>query len=365
MTDTPLLLTPGPLTTNPAVRGAMQRDWGSRDPAFIALTAELRTRLVGVAHGEASHVAVPIQGSGTYVLEAAVATLVGPGHTLLVLINGAYGERMAEIARRMGRTVEVLRWEETQPVDPATVAATLAANPGVTHVAAVHCETTTGILNPLAEVASVVAAAGRLLIVDAMSSFGALPIDLRHMRATAVLASSNKCLEGTPGVGFALVERAVLEGCKGRSPSVSLDLHAQWLGFEGNGQWRFTPPVQVVAAMVEALRLLEAEGGPAARLRRYEANLEMLLQGTAALGISLYLHRSLQAPIIATFRAPTHPAYRFQAFYDALARRGFVIYPGKLTQGESFRIGCIGAVAPEDFQRLAQALAPALAEATA
>ena len=365
MTDTPLLLTPGPLTTNPAVRQAMQRDWGSRDPAFIALTAELRQRLLGVAHAQESHVAVPIQGSGTYVLEAAVATLVGVGDTLLVLINGAYGERMAEIARRMGRTVEVLRWDERQPVDPATVAETLAAKPQISHVAVVHCETTTGILNPLAEVAGVVAGAGRLLIVDAMSSFGALPIDLRHMRAAAVLASSNKCLEGTPGVGFALIERGVLEGCKGRSPSVSFDLHAQWSGFEGNGQWRFTPPVQVVAAMVEALRLLEAEGGAPARLRRYEANLEMLLRGAGAVGIDLYLDRALQAPIIATFRAPTNPAFRFQTFYDALASRGFVIYPGKLTQGESFRIGCIGAVTPADFQRLAAVLGPALAEAGA
>lgn len=357
----PLLLTPGPLTTDPTVRQAMMRDWGSRDPAFIALTAELRERLVAVAHGETSHVAVPIQGSGTYVLEAAAATLLGPDDVLLVLINGAYGERMARIARRLGRRVETLRWAEDAAVEAAAVAEALASNPAITHVAVVHCETTTGLLNPIEEVAGVVAAAGTKLIVDAMASFGALPIDLRTLPASAILASSNKCLEGTPGLAFALVERDTLAACAGRSPSVSLDLHAQWRGFEDNGQWRFTPPVQVVAALVEALRMLEAEGGPRVRCERYAANLAILLDAAAAEGVALYLDRALQAPIIATFRSPEN--FDFTRFYDALGRRGFVIYPGKLTEGESFRIGCIGAVGPEDFRRLAAALGPALAEA--
>lgn len=361
MTDAPLLLTPGPLTTDPAVRGAMLDDWGSRDPAFVALTFEMRQRLVAVARGEASHVAVPIQGSGTYALEAAAGTLLGPEDTLLVLINGAYGERMAAIATRLGHRVETMRWDESEQVDPVAVAQRLAADPAISHVALVHVETTTGLLNPLEEVARAVAAEGRLLIVDAMASFGALPIDLRTLPAAAVLASSNKCLEGTPGIGFALVDRAVLAGCAGRSASMSLDLHAQWQGFEANGQWRFTPPVQVVAALVEALRRLEAEGGPAARLARYTANLETLLRGTAALGIELYLDAKLQAPIIATFRSPA--GFDFHTFYAALAAAGFVIYPGKLTRGDSFRIGCIGAIPPGAFDRLVAALGPALAAA--
>ena len=357
----PLLLTPGPLTTDPAVRQAMMRDWGSRDPAFIVLTAELRERLVTVAHGEASHVAVPIQGSGTYVLEAAAATLLGPDDVLLVLINGAYGERMTRIAERLGHRVETLRWAEDAAVDPSAVAEALAANPAITHVAVVHCETTTGLLNPIGAVAEVVAAVGCKLIVDAMASFGALPIDLRSLPAAAILASSNKCLESTPGLAFALVERDTLAACAGQSASVSLDLHAQWRGFEDNGQWRFTPPVQVVAALVEALRLLEAEGGSQARYARYAANLAILLDAAAAAGVSLYLDRALQAPIIATFRSPDK--FDFTRFYGALGRRGFVIYPGKLTAGETFRIGCIGAVGPEDFRRLAAALGPALTEA--
>ncbi|HEY2662000.1 MAG TPA: 2-aminoethylphosphonate--pyruvate transaminase [Caulobacteraceae bacterium] len=353
----PLLLTPGPLTTDPRVRQAMLSDWGSRDEAFIALTAELRARLLAVANGAASHVAVPIQGSGTFVVEAAVASLIAPTDKLLVLINGAYGRRMVEIARRLGRPALALEVAEDQAIDPAQVAARLTADPAITHVALVHCETTTGLLNPLAPIAAAVSQTGRRLILDAMSSFGALPIDLATTPITAVLASSNKCLEGVPGLGFALVESSALAAARGVSPSLSLDLHDQWRGFEDNGQWRFTPPVQVVAALVEALRLLEQEGGPSARLDRYQTNLAILTAGFTALGYPLYLEPALQAPIIATFRPPRDRPFDFERFYDALAVRGFIIYPGKLTQAPSFRIGCIGHVAPADIERLVAAAA--------
>jgi 2-aminoethylphosphonate-pyruvate transaminase len=359
----PLLLTPGPLTTAPEVRMAMLKDWGSRDPDFIALTAELRARLLAVAHGAQTHCAVPIQGSGTYVLEAAVSSLMSGKDKLLVLVNGAYGERMIQIATRLGRRVEALRWTEREPIDAQALKQALADDPAITHVAMVHCETTTGILNPLAEVAEVVAGAGRRLWVDAMSSFGALPIDLRSTPIDAVLASSNKCLEGAPGLAFAIVRRDGLAACDGHSPSVSLDLHAQWRGFEQTGQWRFTPPVQVVAALVEALRLLEAEGGPSARLTRYQDNLDILVQGAAQLGLRLYLDRALQAPIIATFHTPKDTGFVFADFYDALARQGFIIYPGKLTHDPTFRIGCIGDVDAQDFKRLVAALGVALREA--
>ena len=351
----PLLLTPGPLTTDLRVRAAMNRDWGSRNGDFIALTAELRERLLAVANGAATHVAVPIQGAGTYVLEAAAATLLHPEDKLLVLVNGAYGRRMAEIARRLGRTVVALEWAEDAAVDAERVREALAADAAVTHVALVHVETTTGLLNPLAEVAQVVAEAGRTLILDAMASFGALPIDLATTPVAAVLASSNKGLEGAPGISFALVEREALARSRGVSPSLSFDLHAQAEGFARDGQWRFTPPVQVTAALVEALRLLEGEGGPGARLARYAANLQALVPGMEALGFALFLPRELQAPIIATFRHG--PELDFPRFYDALAQQGFVIYPGKLTRDPTFRIGCIGQVFPADMERLAAAAA--------
>jgi phosphonopyruvate decarboxylase len=349
----PLLLTPGPLTTQPHVREAMLRDWGSRDAPFIALTTELRSRLLDVAKADPNaFTAIPLQGSGTFIVEAALSTLVDSQARLLVLVNGAYGERMVQIAKRLGRAVEILRWPEREPVDAQGLARTLAAAPGVTHVALVHCETTTGLLNPLAEVAAVAAEAGAALIVDAMSSFGALDIDLRSLPAAAILASSNKCLEGAPGIGFAIAARGAMEGSAGVSPSLSLDLHDQWRALETNGQWRFTPPVQVVAALVEALRLLAAEGGPTARLARYQANFQTLADGMAALGYELYLDRAHQAPIIATFRPPADRPFEFERFAAALAADGFVIYPGKLTQAETFRIGCIGAVEPGDMARL-------------
>ncbi|WP_206668028.1 2-aminoethylphosphonate--pyruvate transaminase [Teichococcus oryzae] len=359
MTDPQILLTPGPLTTHPATRQAMLRDWGSRDAGFIALTAEMRARLLGIAKGGASHAAVPLQGSGTFVVEAAIATLLKPSDRLLVLVNGAYGERMATIARRMGREVAVLRWPEDHPVDPAQLAEALRADAAATHIAMVHCETTTGILNPLAEVAAVVARAGRHFLLDAMSSFGALPVDLASVPITALMASSNKCLEGVPGIGFALIDRAALAAAEGNSSSLSLDLHAQWRGFERDGQWRFTPPVQVVAALVVALRRLEEEGGPEARLRRYCRNLEILASGMKRLGFPLFLDRAVQAPIIATFHLPK-AAPKFQDLYDALAARGFLIYPGKLTEADTFRIGCIGAIDETVFRRLLDAMEDSL-----
>ena len=362
MAQSPLLFTPGPLTTQLETRRAMLDDWGSREPAFIALTAELRHRLLELAGGESSHVAIPLQGSGTFIVEAAIGTLVGPSDVLLVLENGAYGERIITIARRLGRKVEALRWPENKAVEPAAVERALAANPAITHVALVHCETTSGLLNPLAEVAAVVARKRRALIVDAMSSFGALPLDLRQTPVTAVLASSNKCLEGVPGVSFALIEKNAIEAAKGVAPSLSLDLHDQWRGFEANGQWRFTPPVQVVAALRTALSALSAEGGPAARLARYQTHCKTLIEGMRRLGFRLFIDESIQAPIIVTFLAPEDPRFSFERLYAALAARGFIIYPGKLTQAESFRIGCIGALRTEDFERLVAAVADAMAD---
>jgi 2-aminoethylphosphonate-pyruvate transaminase len=362
MAQSPLLFTPGPLTTQLETRRAMLDDWGSREPVFIAMTAELRRRLLDLAGGHGSHVVIPIQGSGTFIVEATIGTLVKPDDVLLVLANGAYGERMIEIAKRLGRKVEALRLPEDQAVDPAAVERALADNPVLTHVALVHCETTSGLLNPLAAIAAAVARQRRGFIVDAMSSFGALPLDLRQTPITAVLASSNKCLEGVPGIAFAVIETSAVELAKGVAPSLSLDLYDQWRGFESNGQWRFTPPVQVVAALVEALRILEAEGGPAARLERYQKNFRTLADAMARLGFRLFLDERVQAPIIATFRSPEDVRFRFDDLYAALAGRGFIIYPGKLTRTQSFRIGCIGALQPDDLRRLVAAIGELMTE---
>lgn len=361
-TDVPILLTPGPLTTRLETRQAMLRDWGSRDVSFIAMTAEIRSRLLALAGGDDRHVAVPLQGSGTFIVEAAIGTLVGPDAKLLVLINGAYGERILTIAQRLGRRVRALRWPENQPVDPALLEQSLQETPDITHIALVHCETTTGLENPLAAVAAVAARHNKALLVDAMSSFGAMEIDVGRIPVTAVMASSNKCLEGAPGLGFAIVERAALLAAKGNNPSLSLDLYEQWQGFEKNGQWRFTPPVQVAAALLAALRLLETEGGRQARLHRYRENFNILSRGMRRLGFRLFLAPEIQAPIIATFHYPAAPGFHFPDFYQALASRGFLIYPGKLSQADTFRIGCIGAIGAEDFRRLLQTIETITAE---
>ena len=262
----PYLLTPGPLTTSSTVKRAMLRDWGSRDRAFIAMTARIRERLVRLARAEATHTCVPLQGSGTFVVEAMLGTLVPRNGHLLVLVNGAYGERMAEVARYHGRAVTTLATPEDRPSDVAELGRTLAADRAISHVAAVYCETTSGILNPIEQIATVTARAGRRLLIDAMSAFGALPFDARAVAFDAVAASANKCLEGVPGVGFAIVAKDALAGAEGNAPALSLDLFDQWTAMDRTGQWRFTPPTQVLAALHQALVEHEAPraGSPGA-----------------------------------------------------------------------------------------------------
>ena len=357
-----VLLTPGPLTTRPETRAAMDRDWGSRDAAFIALTARLRRRLLALANAGEAFTCVPMQGSGTFAVEAQLGTLVPRDGHLLILVGGAYGRRMAEICRRAGRAHSVLETGEAVPPTAPAVAERLAAEPAVTDVALVHCETTTGILNPLAEIAAAVSQAGRRLHVDAMSSFGGIPIDLARLPVTSLAASANKCLEGAPGVGFVIARTDRLAACAGNAHAVSLDLHAQWAGLEANGQWRFTPPTHILAALDRALDALDSEGGVAGRFARYWESCRTLVDGLRALGFETLLEDAVQAPIIVTFRAPADAAWDFQSFYDRLAARGFVIYPGKLAQVESFRVGCIGAFRADTMARFVDAAAAVLRE---
>lgn len=360
--EIPWLLTPGPLTTSLSVKQAMLRDWGSRDGEFIAMNQRIRERLLGLAGGGSDYVCVPMQGSGTFAIEAAIGTLLPRNGKLLVLVNGAYGERMRKIASTMGRAVRTIETAEDVPVSAEDLGRTLGEDGRVTHVAVVHCETTSGILNPVEAVAEVCAAHGRALIVDAMSAFGALPLDARRLRFDAVVASSNKCLEGVPGMGFVIVRREALERANGNSASLSLDLEEQWRGLERNGQWRFTPPTHVLAALDQALDEHVAEGGVAGRGARYRRNHEILVDGMAAMGFETLVPRELQAPIIVTFRMPADPAFVFEAFYDRLREKGFVIYPGKLTVAPSFRIGCIGRLGEAEMRGALAAVRETMAE---
>ena len=268
-TNDPWLLTPGPLTTSPTVKQAMLHDYGSRDHGFIGVNKRMRERLLAIIHGEGTHVAVPLQGSGTFVVEAMVSTFLPASGKLLVLVNGAYGRRMIKMCGVAGHDHAALEWAEDQPVDPARVEQALAADQAITHVAVVHCETTSGVLNPVKAVAEAVHREGRRLLIDAMSAFGALALDAREVPFDAVVASSNKCLEGVPGIGFCLARKAALQETKGNCPSLSLDLHDQWVAMEGNGQWRFTPPTHAILAFDQALSEFEAEGGQPGRGGRW------------------------------------------------------------------------------------------------
>jgi len=341
-TGDPWLLTPGPLTTSPSVKQAMLHDFGSRDLDFIAVNARVREQLAAIVNGTDSHVCIPLQGSGTFVVEAMLGTFVPSDGKLLILVNGAYGERMLRIVEILGRPVSVQRTPEDVPVDPEALEQRLSDDPSISHVAVVHCETTTGLLNPIEAIADCVERHGRSLLIDSMSAFGALPLDANRIRFDALVASSNKCLEGTAGMGFCIARKSVLDHTRGNAHSLCLDLYEQHQAMEANGQWRFTPPVQTILSVAQALDEFNAEGGVAGRGERYGENCRLLVEGMRALGFRTLLPDHLQAPIIVTFHVPADPRFQFDAFYEGMRRRGYVIYPGKLTVAESFRMGCIG-----------------------
>lgn len=355
-----VLLTPGPLTTSAETKAAMLVDWGSWDAAFNALTASVCSDLTAIVSGQETHVCVPLQGSGTFAVEAALGTLVPRNGKVLVPDNGAYCKRIVRILGCMGREAVVLPHGEDEPADPSRIDAALAADPSITHVAQVHCETGTGILNPLEAIAQVVAKRGRRLIVDAMSSFGATPINVSQIPFDALIAASGKCLEGVPGMGFVIARRTALEAATGQSQSLAMDLADQWTYLQKTGQWRFTPPTHVLAALRSAVDQFKAEGGQPARLVRYEANCRRLVSGARALGLRTFLPDQLQAPIIVTFHAPPDPAYQFAEFYRRVRDLGFILYPGKLTSVETFRVGCIGAIGPEVLGRAVDAIGVAM-----
>ena len=357
-----ILLTPGPLTTTLRTKLAMLKDWGSWDADFNAVTASVRSSLLSIVHGHDSHVVIPLQGSGTFSVEAAVATVVPQDGHVLVLDNGAYCKRAARLTTLMGRKCTMLPFDEAAQVSPTAMADQLAQDRSITHVVLIHCETGAGVLNPLQQIADVCKARGKGLIVDAMSSFAALEIDARKTPFDALIAASGKCLEGVPGMGFVFIRKAILEGCAGRSQSLAMDLYDQYTYMEKTTQWRFTPPTHVVVALAEAIAQFEEEGGQPARLARYTSNCATLIDGMAKLGFKPFLEPSIQAPIIVTFHAPAHSRYDFKTFYAAARARGFVLYPGKLTQVETFRVGCIGAIGPYEMAQAVQAIAGALAD---
>jgi 2-aminoethylphosphonate-pyruvate transaminase len=358
------LFTPGPLNTSPTVKAAMLRDVGSRDNEFIQIVRQIRQellRLAGVTQEE-GYESILIQGSGTFGVESVLSSALSSEDKLLLLINGAYGERMGQIVERYHIRSENLRWPENQPINPEAVKKALAEDPGLTHVAVVHCETTTGILNPIQSIGEIVQAAGRSYIVDAMSSFGAIPIHLKECAIDYLISSANKCIQGVPGFAFALVARGALEKCKGQARTLSLDLYEQWRGLEQNGQFRFTPPTHAILAFSQALQELQAEGGVEGRAQRYRQNHELLRKGMCHLGFVPYLDEPEQSWIITAFHYPKTSRFHFDEFYQRLNARGFVIYPGKLGKVDCFRLGNIGHLYPTDIEELLKNIESVLEE---
>ncbi len=358
-----LLFTPGPLTTSATVKQAMLRDAGSRDPAFIDTVRSIRRRLLEVAGvSPVDYTAVLVQGSGTFGIESVIGSAVPRDGKLLVVANGAYGERIARIASVLAIPATVLRFPEDAPIEASAVRSALEADPALTSVAVVHCETTTGLLNPVEEIGRAAAAAGCGFIVDAMSSFGAVPVDFRAAGIDYLVSSANKCIEGVPGFSFVIARTAALLATEGYARSLSLDLLDQWNGLERDGQFRFTPPTHALLAFSQALRELEAEGGVPGRAARYSANQRTLVEGMRAMGFREYLPPERQSHIITSFHYPSSPAFRFDEFYGRLSDRGYIIYPGKLSRVGCFRIGTIGRIFEADVRALLAAVRETLAE---
>lgn len=353
-----LLLTPGPLSTSQTVREAMLQDWCTWDKDYNGgIVTPIRKGLLAIAGlDEQEYTSVLLQGSGTYCVEATIGATVRPEDKLLILANGAYGERMAEIASYYHINHVLVSLHETEVVTGEVARRALAEHPDVTHLSMVHGETTTGLVNRIEEVADVIRGRGITFIVDAMSTFGGMPIDLPGLGIDFLVSSANKCIQGVPGFGFVIARKEKLMATKGIARSLSLDIYAQWEAMEkGGGKWRFTSPTHVVHAFFQAMKELAEEGGIDARYARYKENHRVLVEGMRSLGFKTLLPDASQGPIITSFLYPSAD-FSFASFYEELKRRGFVIYPGKISDADTFRIGNIGDIYPKDMEALIEAI---------
>jgi 2-aminoethylphosphonate-pyruvate transaminase len=357
-----ILFTPGPLTTNHKTRQAMLSDLGSRDIDFAELVTKIRQRLLKIAgcNGQ-DYDTIPIPGSGTYGVESVLSSVIGPTDRLLILDNGAYGRRLDMIAKAHGLPHETLRFLDHEIIDVARVESALDEG-GFNHIAMIHCETSTGMLNPLEKIGAVAKKYQASLIVDAMSSFAGVPINVPMAPVDYLVSSSNKCVEGVPGFCFVIANTKKLLASEGKARTMSLDLLAQYRGFAFDGRFRFTPPTHVIAAFDQALDILDREGGVFARTQRYQTNHEVLVTAMKALGFLCFLPAEHQSPIITSFMYPKHANFDFELFYQKLKTRGYLIYQGKLSDADCFRVGTIGHIFPHDIENLIDAIQRTLGE---
>ncbi|MBW8619050.1 MAG: 2-aminoethylphosphonate--pyruvate transaminase [Hyphomicrobiales bacterium] len=352
---TPYLLTPGPLTTTPAVKEAMLRDWGSWDADLRAVVASIRSDLLDIADAAQGFECVLLQGSGSYGVEAALGSFAPKNKKTLMLTNGAYGERAIKALSYMNRDFISYETDELEAPSAEEVAALLKSNPDIGAVFLVQCETTSGIVNPIEDIAAVAQKAGCIVILDAMSSFGAMDLSMKRMGIDVLISSANKCIEGVPGFTYILARRDLLEASQGASHSLSLDLYEQWAYMQKSGQFRYTPPTHTLVAFAKALEQHKAEGGAPGRLARYKKTAKALRDGMRRIGLTPLLGDNETGPIIQTFATPRDPNFDFTRFYEGLKQRGFIIYPGKLTKKPSFRVGNMGALDHEVMEMLVDA----------
>lgn len=352
------LLTPGPLTTTETVKKEMMFDHCTWDDDYKAITLEIRKKLLELAHvSEDEYTVVLMQGSGTFGVESVLTSVVGDEDKLLIVANGAYGERMEEIAKHAGIPYMIYHEVYDKVPDAGKIADILDQNPDITHVSMVHSETTSGILNDIESVSKAVKERGRTMIVDAMSSFGGVDIPVGEWGIDFIISSANKCIQGVPGFSFIIANKEKLIESKGKARSLSLDLYDQWETMNRDGKWRFTSPTHVVLAFSQALKEMEEEGGIPARNQRYVENNRLLIEKMAELGIHPYIDAEHQGPIITTFFYPENHKFSFQEMYAYIKERGYAIYPGKVTEAETFRIGNIGEIYQEDILKLMEILA--------
>ena len=346
------LLTPGPLTTSRTVKEEMMVDHCTWDNDYKKITQEIREQLLELAHvSPDEYTAVLMQGSGTFGVESAITSSVGKTGKVLILANGAYGERQEDICKHAGLAYCIRHFHYNEVPDAEIVRQILEEDPEITHVSMVHSETTSGIQNDIESVAKVVKAAGKVFIVDAMSSFGGVDIPVADLGIDFIISSANKCIQGVPGFSFIICRISELEKCEGKAVSLSLDLYDQWKGMY-DGKWRFTSPTHVVLAFAKALQEMKEEGGIAARHKRYADNNKLLISEMEKLGYRTYIDSEHQGPIITTFFYPENCGYTFKEMYEFIKERGYAIYPGKVTEAETFRIGNIGEIYKEDIEKL-------------
>tara|TARA_B100002019_G_C21260201_1_gene596259 strand:- start:714 stop:1820 length:1107 start_codon:yes stop_codon:yes gene_type:complete len=356
MKKEPYLFTPGPLTTSTETKKSMMVDYGSWDDDFNKVTNKIRIKLVKIINGNNSYTCTPLQGSGSFGVEAMMINFIKKTEKVLILINGAYGERIQKICNYHKIKNEAFQWDEDKAINLEKLNMKLKKDKSIKHLAFVHCETSTGILNPLKEVSNICDKYKVNLLIDAMSTFGAIHIDSKKIKFKAIVASSNKCIEGVPGMAFIISKVSDIKKCKGNSDNLCMDLYDQWQYMENTGRWRYTPPTHVAVAFLEALKQHQKEGGVKGRFNKYQRNLQTLLKAMNKLGFTSLLSADIQSPIIVTFVSPSSKKFKFEKFYKFLKRKGYIIYPGKMAKKESFRIGCIGEIKPIIMKNLVNSI---------